>query len=79
MPEAETRQDDATGFVPMGAYLTAFLAPFVALALGRLSPRDRWRHQRHRVRWERRYGKPYPTIEGKIGRYGGVSFVGPDA
>ena len=56
-------------------YFSVYAKSQISLLLGKLSPRDRWKYLQHRVRWERRYRKPYPVVEGKIGRYEGFSFI----
>ena len=49
--------------------------PSTAGIIRYLSPRDRWKHEQHMRRWERRYRKSYVLTKMTIGTIHGVRFV----
>ena len=55
-------------------YYIAFVHPRRAYQLKVLSARDKYRHESHIGRWEKRYGEKSPSCEGEVGTFGGVTF-----
>ncbi|KKL25833.1 hypothetical protein LCGC14_2401330 [marine sediment metagenome] len=58
------------------------IAAFIGIAdmsafqmLKRLSVRSNYYHEQHKLRWEKRYEKPYPESEGEIGTIEGVRWI----
>ena len=43
--------------------------------LKELSARTRYYFEQHKIRWERRYSKPYPECEGEFGTWGGIKWI----
>ena len=55
--------------------LILILHPAVAHDLKAMLARTRWKEQNHKQRWEARYGRSYPAVEGEIRPLEGVKFI----
>ncbi len=49
-----------------------FSYPTLLHVLGQLGARDKWYHESHKRRWERRFGRSYPFSCGKRGTFSGI-------
>ena len=57
-----------------GAFFSV-MDPNYALSLKDRSPKDKYKHQSHVRRWEKKYGKKYNNIEGEFGTMGTVRLI----